>query len=139
MHKECECGQLMNIRLRTVIFQNKIEIENVPVYSCENCSRSEVYPPVKRELIGLIGRLEDTPNKQLFQFDELCELAHLFRRITDPELEMIPTGKIIEMRVNELLDLLLLAQSLDDISWQEDIRFRLSQLTTRTLGANLSI
>jgi YgiT-type zinc finger domain-containing protein len=139
VHKECECGQLMNIRLRTVIFQNKIEIENVPVYSCEACSRSEVYPPVKRELTGLIGRLEETEDRQLLQFDEMCELAHLFRRITDPESEYLSIGQIVELRINELLDLLLIAQSLDDRAWQEDIRFRLSQITTRSLGAHLSI
>ena len=25
----------MNLRLRTVIYQNKVDIENVPIYSCE--------------------------------------------------------------------------------------------------------
>ncbi|MDF2815306.1 MAG: hypothetical protein K0Q81_1506, partial [Paenibacillus sp.] len=32
----------MGIRLRTVIFQNKVEIENVPIYSCDACQRTEV-------------------------------------------------------------------------------------------------
>lgn len=47
----------MNLRLRTVIYQSKVDIENVPIYSCEGCGRSEVVPHVKPELTGLIGKL----------------------------------------------------------------------------------
>ena len=35
MQKYCKCGRTMNLRLRTVIYQSKVDIENVPIYSCE--------------------------------------------------------------------------------------------------------
>src|SRR5690242_16119968 len=57
LEKSCKCGRKMNIRLRTVIYQNKVEIDNVPIFSCETCSHSEVYPGVKPELTGLIAEL----------------------------------------------------------------------------------
>ena len=70
MQKYCKCGRTMNLRLRTVIYQNKVDIENVPIYSCEDCGRSEVVPHVKPELTCLIGKLGSKPEKQQFFFHE---------------------------------------------------------------------
>ncbi len=39
---------------------------------------------------------------------------------------------LAEERVNELLDLLLLAQSLKEKEWMEDLRNRLTQITKQT-------
>lgn len=129
MQKLCKCGHAMKIRLRTVIYQNKVEIENVPVYSCDSCSRSEVFPGVKPELTGLIGDLGSKPEKKQLFFDELSELAHLMMKVTDKEHRHEPVERILEERVNELLDMLLLARSLGDEPWMEDVRQRLSQIT----------
>lgn len=130
MHKLCNCGASMQIRLRTVIFQNKVEIDNVPVYSCDSCQRSEVFPPVKSELTGYIRTLGPQPEKGNVLFNELSELAHLLFLVTKRENKHIPIETVIEDRINELLDLLLLAQSLDDAAWLEDVRSRLKQITT---------
>ncbi|GAA3407186.1 hypothetical protein GCM10020370_37280 [Paenibacillus hodogayensis] len=130
MQKTCHCGATMNIRLRTVIFQNKVEIENVPIYSCDACQRSEVYPPVKSQLTGYIRTLGTKPEKSTVLFNELSELAHLLFQVTRKENKHVPVEAIIESRINELLDLLLLAQSLDDQAWLEDVRSRLKQITT---------
>jgi hypothetical protein len=134
LQKECKCGEAMNIRLRTVVFQNKVEIENVPIYSCDGCNRSEVLPLVKSDLTGLIGKLGKKPEKRQMRFDEISEVAYLLMKVSTKERLHDSVETIIEERINELLDLLLLAQSLKDNEWMDDIRHRLSQLTKHTIS-----
>jgi hypothetical protein len=129
VQKSCSCGATMNIRLRTVIFQNKMEIENVPIYSCDDCQRSEVFPPVKSELTGYIRSLGTNPEAGSVLFNDISELAHLLHKVTNKDNKHLPVVTIIEDRINELLDLLLLAQSLGDADWMEDVHVRLKQIT----------
>jgi hypothetical protein len=119
----------MSIRLRTVIYQNKVEIENVPVYSCEECKRTIVFPAVKSELTKFIGSLGNRPERQLFYFNELNEIAHVMNKVADKTRWNESVERIVEERINELLDLLLLAQSVEDQQWIEDVRSRLVQIT----------
>lgn len=134
VRKPCKCGNPMNIRLRTVIYQNKVEIENVPVFSCESCSRSEVYPAVKPQLTGLIAKLSNTPDKMTLPFDEVSEVALLLTKVTDKQQSHRSVETILDERINELLDLLLIAQSLADEAWMDDIRERLSQITSHAVS-----
>ena len=123
----------MSIRLRTVIYQNKVQIENVPIFSCEVCSRSEVFPEVKPDLTGLIGKLGGNPDKQQMHFNEVSEIAHLMVKVTEKKRAADPVEAIINERINELLDLLLLAQSLNDQPWIDDLRKRLTQIASHSL------
>lgn len=133
MQKQCKCGSEMSIRLRTVIYQNKVEIDNVPVFSCDSCNRSEVFTEVKPELTALIGTLGSKPVKQQLQFNEVSEIALLMLKVTEKKRASDPVEYIIQERINELLDLLLLAQSLQDELWMEDVRKRLSQIAKHSL------
>jgi hypothetical protein len=121
----------MNVRLRTVIFQNKVEIENVPIYSCEECQRSELFPPVKPELTGYIRTLGKQPEEMTIRFDDISEIASLMRKAMSRDYAHCSVESIIEERVNELLDLMLLARSLQDEGWVDDIRHRLMQIANR--------
>ncbi|MCI3921495.1 hypothetical protein MO973_14775 [Paenibacillus sp. TRM 82003] len=134
MEKHCVCGKKMSIRLRTVIFSNKVKIENVPIYSCGACERSEVLQDVKQELSSLIRRLGRHPEKQSISFNESNELAFLLHEATKKERANVPVESIVKERVNQLLDLLLLAQSLDDQPWTEEIRERLSQIAKASIA-----
>lgn len=136
MQKHCKCGSSMSIRLRTVIYQNKVEIENVPVFSCDSCQRSEVFAEVKPELTGIIGQLGHLPEKQQLSFNDISEIAHLMKRVTEKHYAAAPVEKIVEDRINELLDLLLLAQSLQDEPWIADVRKRLEQVAKHSVSAN---
>lgn len=134
MLKQCTCGQRMNIRLRTLIFQINVEIENVPIYSCVACSKSEVFFGVKFELVLLIAQLSKQPVKQHLYFNETCELAHLMMVVSDKEFNNLSVEEILDNRINELLDLLLLAKSLDDESWILDVHNRLIQISQYSLS-----
>jgi hypothetical protein len=123
----------MTIRLRTVIYQNKVEIENVPIYSCEECKRTIVFPAVKNELTRFIGTLANRSERQHYSFNEMNEVAHLMCKVADKDRFKEPVERIVEERINELLDLLLLAQSVDDEHWIDDIRQRLAQITRYAL------
>jgi hypothetical protein len=136
LHKQCKCGSAMSIRLRTVIYQNKVEIENVPIFSCEGCDRREVFAEVKPELTGIIGKLGDLPDKQQLLFNDISEIAHLMVKVTEKTHASDPVEKIVEERINELLDLLLLAQSLQDEPWTQDIRKRLAQIAKHSVSVN---
>lgn len=134
MQKRCLCGDEMNIRLRTVIYSGKVEIDNVPIYSCPSCSRSEVFPEVKPDLTGLIGRLGAKPPKQTFSFNEWNEWADLLLHACTDKKQPEPSQveRLVEERVNALLDMHLLAQSLNDAQWQEELQKRLAQITRKT-------
>jgi len=124
----------MSIRLRTVIFSNKVKIDNVPIYSCVRCDRSEVLQDVKQELSELIRQLGRNPESQHIPFQETNELAFLLFEATKKERAHTPVEQIVKDRVNELLDLLLLAQSLGDEPWSNEIRERLSQIAKGSIA-----
>lgn len=123
------------MKLRTVIFSGKVEIDNVPIFSCPSCNRNEVSPEVKPDLTGLIGQLGSQPDKQTFLFNEWNEWADLLVEVYGKQ--KTPHSQMLEeyaaARVNKLLDLLLLAQSLGDESWMNEIQKRLSQISRRSI------
>ncbi|MBW7456677.1 hypothetical protein ACFOLF_02545 [Paenibacillus sepulcri] len=134
MQKRCPCGDVMLIKLRTVIYSGKVEIDNVPIYSCPACSRSEVFPEVKPDLTGLIGKLGTEPDKQTYLFNEWNEWADLLveayhdRKLSDSEAIRQRT----ENRINTLLDLYAVAKAAEDEVWIADIHKRLTQLSRKT-------
>ncbi|GGD65331.1 YgiT-type zinc finger protein [Paenibacillus nasutitermitis] len=134
MQKPCPCGDLMPIKLRTLIYSRTVEIDNVPIYSCPSCRRSEVFPEVKPDLTGLIGKLGAEPDKQTYLFNEWNEWADLLveayhdRKLTDFEAIRDRT----ENRINELLDLYTVAKAAADEAWIADLHKRLAQLSRRS-------
>ncbi|TMV18877.1 hypothetical protein FE781_02055 [Paenibacillus thermoaerophilus] len=127
----------MTVKLRTVIYQSKVEIENVPIFTCEACQRTEVVPGVKDELTGLIHKLGQPEFKHQIRFEDVHELAHLMQLVLDKNNRSHSVEELVEERVNQLLDLLLLAQSLGDADWLREIRTRLAQIAkhdSRTYG-----
>lgn len=135
LQKRCHCGESMKMKLRTVIYSGKVEIDNVPIYSCSVCNRNEVFPEVKPDLTGLIAQLGAEPTKQSLLFNECNEWANLLVEAGVHRRQ--PNGlvleQLIEERINALLDLLLLAQNLDDLDWVTDINKRLAQISRRNL------
>lgn len=133
MQKRCHCGEVMMMKLRTVIYSGKVEIDNVPIFSCASCNRSEVIPEVKPDLTGLIAKLGADPGKQSLSFNECNEWADLLYEAKTSKGPLQPSvvEELIEERVNRLLDLYLLAKGLKDESWMTDINKRLGQITRR--------
>ncbi|SDW58510.1 hypothetical protein [Paenibacillus sp. CF384] len=135
MQKRCSCGDDMPMKLRTVIYSNKVEIDNVPIYSCKSCNRSEVFPEVKPDLTGLIGKLGAHPVKQTFLFNEWNEWANLLveayheRKLTDLAI----MRRMTEERIDMLLDLFAVAQAAGDEAWTAEIHKRLAQLSRSML------
>ena len=130
MQKRCSrCGNEMSIMLRNVIYRNRVKINNVPVYVCldEDCSHSQVVDMVKEDLKNLMNELGNNPLKQAVEFEEISEFSNLLVLVADQE-EEIPTKQLIEERINELLDIFLLAQSLGDEKWMSEVRKRLMQI-----------
>lgn len=136
MEKACTCGVRMELRLRKVIYTNKVEIENVPIFSCDACGRSEVFAPVKSELQSTIRSLGAKPDKQLLYFNECNELAGLLLKASEKDSWKVSLEQLIEERINQLLDVLLLARSLHDEDWAEDTQKRLQAITGFAISAS---
>ncbi|WP_010269921.1 hypothetical protein [Paenibacillus senegalensis] len=139
MEKTCPCGETMRIQLRTIVYQDQVELEDVPVYTCGSCGRNELYSEVKTSLTGLLEKLEmDNKQKQpkvKISFSEHNELALLISKASDPEHWNEPVQALLENRINELLDLLLVAQSLNDDAWSAELRDKLSQIADYSRSA----
>ncbi|RXZ77053.1 hypothetical protein EBB07_32725 [Paenibacillaceae bacterium] len=135
MQKQCPCGAEMIIKLRTVIYSGKVEIDNVPIYSCSSCNRSEVFPEVKPDLTGLIDQLGAKPDKQNLLFNEWNEWADLLvevclkKKQTDTRI----VEQLIAERIDKLLDLYLVVMQQNDEDWMNEIRKRLTQLSRRPM------
>ncbi|GIP32894.1 hypothetical protein [Paenibacillus sp. J2TS4] len=139
MQKQCHCGETMTVQLRTVIYEKKIEIGHVPVYCCSGCSASVVYPDVKNDLTELIAGLHPPSSDKLkISFEDVNELAYLIKKASDKEHWNEPLQQIIDDRINELLDMLLLAQSLQDGRWAEQVRNKLRQISSYSQSVNFT-
>ncbi|WP_235929936.1 hypothetical protein [Chengkuizengella marina] len=84
---------------------------------------------VKEDLTQLIQKIDPSYSKNQIFFNEINEFAHLLYVSSEKELIHIPIEDIIQLRINELLDILLLAQSLHDTKWVNETEKRLLQLT----------
>jgi hypothetical protein len=126
----------MRLELRTVVYARTVRISNVPVYECGRCRRSEVFPGVKRDVGRLVARLGARPHPQSIGFDRIHEWAGVLSRTLDKSAPLKPdtVAKAAEERIDELLDLLLVASSVGDERWKTEIRGRLSQLNARYIS-----
>jgi hypothetical protein len=132
---QCRCQQPMNLLLRTIVFSQKVTVHNVPVYSCPICNRNEMHPSVKPQLKSIISELGTRPKKQKIYFQDVSELAKLLYLASSSEYDDRSVNDILHYRINELLDLLNVAEALNDPVWVDEIHDRLDQIqdVSRTL------
>ena len=105
----------------------------MPIYSCESCGHTEILTGVKPHLTSLIAKLGSEPQQQKLNFEEINEWAYLISRAIDRELMNESIQHIVSERVDQLLDMMLLARSLHDYDWEDELRERLSQITNTAL------
>lgn len=119
----------MGIGLRNVIYRNSVKIQNVPVHVCsdETCAHSQVVEEIKDDLKQLMNDLGRNPGRQDIDFEQICEFSNLLVMVADHCEETAVTYSV-EQKVNDLLDMFLLAQSVGDQKWMNEIRRRLTQL-----------
>ncbi len=130
MHKKCSrCGQDMHIMLRNVVYRKRVKILNVPVHVCVDdcCAHSQVVDMIKDDLKKLMDDLGQNPQRQAIEFEEVSELSNLLVLVVK-EGEEADVRDVVEEKVNELLDLFLLAQSLGDQKWMLELRQRLTKI-----------
>lgn len=131
MHKSCNrCGHDMSLFLRNVVFRKRVKIRNVPVYVCssDDCSYSQIADIIKDDLKQLMNDLGQNPDRQDIAFETISEFANLLVMVADEEHADVPAEQLIEQRINDLLDLFLLARSLGDDKWKGEIRKRLNEI-----------
>ncbi|MGZ9587037.1 hypothetical protein [Paenibacillus marinisediminis] len=133
MNKRCQCGQEMDVTLRTIVYARKLMIMHVPVYTCLSCEHSELVSEIKQDVIDIMQQMnEHAPSKRVkVMFDEQQELASVYKECLEHEGGdlSISFEKIAQERVNQLLDVYLLAQTWGDMTWMEDVERRLRQVS----------
>ncbi len=124
MENRCQCGQRMEIELRTLVYQGQVEIKNVPVASCHACGRTQVLEEVKPDLKALLKELGERPSSQLVAFQEVSSLAQELVEAVEAtgRSEADWWDAFCRIKVDELLDLLILARSLQDEQWAQEIQ-----------------
>ncbi|WP_442603856.1 hypothetical protein [Paenibacillus sp. KN14-4R] len=138
MEKNCLCGNQIHIALRTIVFQSKLEIQNVPVYSCKHCGSNEVYPIIKEELKSIINQYVENDEISKIYFEDKSEIVALLLKHNELPVSIDAFRQLMDERTNELLDMLLLAQSLQDTDWIANIHLRLTQINEMRLHPDLS-
>jgi hypothetical protein len=133
MEKLCSCGSTVMVQLSTVIYDNLVTIEGVPIYVCTPCGKNEILSEVKSDLKQLIGKYENESEKTVLRLEEFSEVSYFYRQMLALEHRDRTVQELIEERINELLDTFILAKSLNDNIWTEDIYNRLLQLNTLKL------
>ncbi|WP_313639557.1 hypothetical protein [Paenibacillus sp.] len=138
MEKLCSCGGLMTLHMHSLIFNTKVKISHVPVYTCPKCTSYEPLSFIKADLGKLVKELNADVPRQDFSFTERNELASILKESLSEviiggfqELELAIRGAI-QGRVDMLLDIYRLAEVLTDQNWMEETSRRLSQLTFQT-------
>ncbi|MDR7314266.1 hypothetical protein J2X83_000505 [Brevibacillus nitrificans] len=130
MQKKCSrCGKDMEIVLRNVVYRNRVKIMNVPVHVCVDdcCAHSQVVDVIKDDLKSLMEDLGQHPERQAIEFEEMSELSNILVLVANEGLDS-SVREVLGERVNELLDLFLLAQSLGDEKWMLELRERLTKI-----------
>lgn len=130
MLKKCsQCGSEMNIMLRQLVYRHRVNIYNVPILVCsdDTCTHSQVFEGIKGKLQKLVHDLGHNPNRQEIHFEEMSEFTNLLIMVAD-EQDNCDVSKLVDERVNDLLDMFLLAQSLGDEKWEGELRKRLLEI-----------
>jgi hypothetical protein len=86
-------------------------------------------------LKSIISELCAKPKKQKIYFQDVSELAKLLYRASSSDYDDSSVDDILHYRINELLDLLNVAEALNDPVWVDEIHDRLDQIqdVSRTL------
>lgn len=136
MKEECTCGQSMTVHMRTVVYQRYIYIEHVPVLICQSCGNSVVYSPVRPELKHILQDAKESSEKKRIYFEDISEIAHVLLKLHESNKDFVTSPEVVQERVNELLDIYLLARSLNDQEWVDEIRGKLLQISRQMITAN---
>ncbi|WP_246873808.1 hypothetical protein [Paenibacillus dendritiformis] len=145
MNKQCKCGHEMRLALRTVIHDRTIHIHHVPVLTCPRCERSELYPAIKQEITDMIRCRKAGQSKELhggeqegdfvprhYFFEEINEAASVLAECADAigPGDLLPYAEeVMNDRINKLLDMYLLAKTLEDEEWMSELQERLKQIS----------
>lgn len=135
MRKLCRCGQNMSLGFRLVIFENKFQVDRVPILECEECNCYEVLPSFKADVIDLLSQLKEQGESVRVYFTEINELADVLYGLSSQAGKMDPTAfrVLLEQSCNERINLLLdiygCAQKMGDTSWMNEIAVRLAPLS----------
>ncbi|WP_379201699.1 hypothetical protein [Paenibacillus sp. GCM10012306] len=139
MEKACGCGGDMTIHMHTLVYNTKIKITDVPVYTCESCSRYEPLPVIKPALGELVQQLgiEGIAGSKVSLADGsewAFVLKETFSKFSGESLSELEEEirKTVQSRIDLLLDIYRFAGNSGDGEWMRETGERLSQLTLRS-------
>ena len=134
MIRNCACGEMLTLELRTIMYRHQVQILHVPVLVCNVCNHYELIGAVKSEIKDLMQQLGTNPEPRKLSFTTVSELSQLIYEVftqyadstenVDEKVE-----EAIDERINMLLDLYSYASSVDDQDWMDQLTTRLATLS----------
>lgn len=129
MKKKCgKCGSEMDLTLRTIFFQKKLEIKNVPVYSCTSCDDHELIKQIKDKVTKLIVHERGSKQKnQVIHFEEYSEFTQLLMLILH-EQEYSYSDNKMKTEIEDLIDEFIIGDYADIHYLEEEAHKKLEKL-----------
>ncbi|MNE67772.1 hypothetical protein D3C80_1633960 [compost metagenome] len=129
----------MDLGFRLVIFENKLQIDRVPILECEECEYYELLPAIKSDLTSLLADLREAGEGGRVLFTDVNEFADVlyssyltWKRTGDNQSFEMLLEQGCEERINLLLDLYGYAKKASDSAWMDEITTRLAPLSKYT-------
>lgn len=118
--KKClRCGSLMGIYLKNMTYMKKHIISDVPVHRCECCEHYELVDEIKEDLRMLLQKLDNSDVKKI-SFSK-----HYKVNKTDDKENI---AYCTDMDIDSILDIYLLAKSLNDEKWMNEMKLLFEML-----------
>lgn len=132
LEKRCRCDGWMELELRTLKFRHDTDIQHVPVYRCMLCDYHEILSHVKPIFMNLLDRLDEEKEPHTVYFNEISEYTDVLVQLSKANKDETELDDYLAQRVNQLLDLMNMAQQVRDEKWLNEIKYRLQQVTIET-------
>lgn len=103
------CGNKMYFYLRKLVYMNNITINDVPVNRCSYCDHHELKDDIKDDLKRLLRELDNKNDKEVSFTDYINIDLDIYIKNSDLDIDSI-------------LDIYLLAKSLNDKRWMNEMK-----------------
>jgi YgiT-type zinc finger domain-containing protein len=130
MEKDCNCGGVLELELRTIMYGRYLEVNHVPVYHCDHCGRNELLNGIKPVIKRVIKQFANETQKRKIYFNDFSEYTDVLVQLSVSKKDKNQFQHLLNDRVNHLLDLMNLAQNVNDLKWYKEIQYRLCQISS---------
>jgi len=126
MKKCSNCSSEMDLTLRTLYLKKKIEIKNVPVYSCNYCEENIIVEQIEGKVKKVIEEKKEETRKQIIEFERYSEFAQLLIMLYNKQKHS--DEKRIEKEIERLLEKYAIDHSLEQDIFEQVVHKKITKM-----------